>query len=91
MQTIVCLALCGEQLAGLTDDLFKHRHSESAPQIVAIGVAHPLLFRAAKNDDGMRQRWNAFARESVQLLESAGDGRRGERRRLYAPSVREDA
>jgi len=54
VQPVVCLALRREQLAGFADDLFKHWHSESGPQALAIGIAHPPLFRPPQNDDCMR-------------------------------------
>jgi hypothetical protein len=85
----MCLALGSQQLSGFADHLLKQRHAESTPQALAIGVCHPLLLRLPQNNDGVRQRWDALARESVQLLESTGDGRGSEGRRIDAPAVRE--
>jgi hypothetical protein len=85
----MCLALGGEQFSGFTDYLLKYRHAEGPPQTLAIGVCHPLLLRRGQNNDRVRQRGDAIARKSVQLLESAGDGCGSEGRRIDAPAVRE--
>ncbi|MDP9112758.1 MAG: hypothetical protein M3O20_03650 [Acidobacteriota bacterium] len=58
----MCLALARKQLSGFADYLLKHRHAESPPQTIAVGIAQPLLLRLPQDNNGMRQRGDAIAR-----------------------------
>src|SRR5437016_1581707 len=53
MQTVVGFALGGQELAGLADDLLKHRHPESVPQAVPILLRQAVRAGTAKNDQSM--------------------------------------
>ena len=67
------------RLPGLADHLFKHRHAESRTTEFRDRRRSSRLLRPPQDNDRVRQRWNASARESAQLLESAGDAQRARR------------
>jgi len=87
VQAIVGLAFGGQPFTRLPNHLFKHRHAKRGPQGIAISLAQPRLPRPPQDDDRVRQRRNAAARQLLQLLERAGHRSRRERRSILLPAV----